>query len=139
MGFPRAELSRRHGGDGGLNESGRSLDSPQLVRGKLEDADAPSGEVLLVAKVLVRCDKQVEFGLGQPQKLAVLDAAPATFLGRRAGVSGEQFVQGPGHTLVQQNVHAASSASSVDSDRSKTRHAISRETVGKQSRNSSSE
>jgi len=43
----------------GLNLSGKGGNAAQVVGGKFEDRDRASGEVLLVADVLVGSDEQV--------------------------------------------------------------------------------
>ena len=119
-----------------LDFSGCGEDAAKVVAGKLDDRDAASGEVLLVADVLVGRDEQVEFRFRQPQEITVLDSAPAALRRRGSGVACEQPVHRPWHTFVQQDVHAG--ASSADSERSRTAQAIARVTDGKHSINSSS-
>ena len=118
----------------GLNLNGGREETAQVVRGEFQDRDAASGEVLLVADVLVGGDKQVELAIRQTEQVAVLDAAPTAFLGSSAFVANEQLVHRPRHALVQEDSHVASS---TDSERSKSWRAIWRVTDGKHSRNSS--
>ena len=125
-------------GNGCQNLGGGGLNAAEFVGGKFQDGDAPAREVLLIADVLVGGDEQVELGFGQAQQVAVLDAAPASLLGRRSFMAGEQLVHRPGDALVQKDSHAAAGESSARSERSRMRQAISRVTLGKHSRNSSS-
>lgn len=134
--FEVPEITSLDAGHRGLDFSGSGEDAAEVVAGKLDDRDAASGEVLLVADVLVGRDEPVELQFRQPKEVAVLDSAPTPFLRCGAGVIGEQLVHRPRHAFVQQDVHAG--ASSADSERSKTAQAMARVTDGKHSRNSSS-
>lgn len=59
-----------------------TLDSRPAGRGKGDDRDAPSGEVLLMLQVQVGCDKDSEaFSLGDVEQLTVREASPAAFVG----------------------------------------------------------
>jgi len=96
-------------------------------------------QILLIADVLVRSNKNLELALGPAQEVSVFDSAPATLLHRTALMAWEEFVHRPGNTLVQQDLHAVAGVNKADSDRSKTRRAISFVTEGKHSKNSSNE
>ena len=114
-----------------------SLDPAQVIRGEFKDRNPKTSEILLVTDVLVRGNEDFESAFGQPQQLAIFDAAPPARLGRSAFMANEKFVHRPGNALVQQDFHAG--ISNADSDRSKIRRAISLVTEGKHSKNSSSE
>jgi hypothetical protein len=92
----------------------------------------------LISNVLIRGDKKLKTFFGEAEQLSICNAAPATLLRCFAFVFNEQHVDGPGDALVQKNSHTVGD-SKADSDRSKTRQAITRVTDGKHSRNSSSE
>ena len=134
--FEVPEITSLDAGHHGLNFSRCREDASEVIGGKLDDRDAASGEVLLLADVLVGRDEKVELRFRQPEEVAALDFSPAPFLRRGAGVTGEQRVHWPRHVFVLQDVHAG--ASSADSERSKTAQAMARVTDGKHSRNSSS-
>lgn len=118
-----------------LNRARGGLDAMKVVRRKLDNRDLASGEILLVANVLVGRDKEIAFALDQPEELTVFDAAPPTLLRSGAIVANENLVHRPGHTLVEEDIHVATSDAS---ERSRRRQAISRVTEGKHSMNSSS-
>lgn len=61
-----------------------------MIRPKLHDCDDPSGEVLLIAEVLVSGDQKIEtFSLGAIEQISVLKAAPAHFDNRSNFVRSE--------------------------------------------------
>jgi hypothetical protein len=79
---------------------------------RFKDGKWAAFQVLLIAKILVRDDEQIETGLfGALQQFAVTDAAPAHCL-RGSNVVADQCVTNLNrHALVEQNLHAASSNS----------------------------
>jgi hypothetical protein len=119
-----------------LNEIGGRHDSSQVIGGNFEDGDPPISEVLLVADILIAGDEQVEFQLRLSNQVSILDRVPTALLGGGARVPEQQLVHRPRDALVQKDSHAV--ANRADSERSNTPTAISRVTVGKHSRNSSS-
>jgi hypothetical protein len=135
------QLVKITGADGcnrSLDERRSSLDASKVVGGKLQNRKTTTLKVLLVTQILVRRDEQVELALGQPEQVAVPDAAPTALLRRRALATRKKSVHRPWYAFIQQNSHAAEERSSADSELSRTRRAISRVTDGKHSRNSSS-
>jgi len=105
-----------------------------IIGGQLEDGDFATGEILLVAQILVRRDKQVIVFFGQAQQVPVFESAPAAPLRTGANMFREVPGQRPRNALVENDLHAANSAAS---DISSTWQAISRVTDGKHSRNCS--
>lgn len=120
-----------------LNQRFSRKEATNAVGGELQKRTAASGQVLLVADVLIGRDEQIEFGFGLAQEITVLDATPAALPGRHADMSGENLVHGPRDAFVQQDFHAAVGERRADSELSRMRQAISRVTEGKHSRHSS--
>src|SRR5215213_1545911 len=121
-----------------LPEQLRRVDEPaQFVRGKLQDCDPTSREILLISKVLIRGEEQIEAVLRQLEQLSILDALPAHLLSGPTYVRGKVRVQRPRHAFVEKNSHAAK-CSRASRDCSSIRRAMERVTVGKHCRNSSS-
>ena len=110
--------------------------APKVICVEFENGDSPTLEVLLVANVLISGDEEIEFCLRFLNQFSVFYSMPTAFLGGSASMTDENFVHRPWDALVEEDFHAA--AKSADSERSKTSTAISRVTVGKHSRNSSS-
>lgn len=110
--------------------------APKVIRVEFENGDLPTLEVLLVANVLIAGDEEVEFCLRFLNQFSVFYSMPTAFLGGSASMTHENFVHRPWDALVQKDSHAV--AKRADSERSNTDTAISRVTVGKHSRNSSS-
>ena len=129
-----SKLAGLDGGNGVLNLNSRGADAAEGVSREFKNRDTASGKVLLVTDVLVGGDEQVELSFGersrspflmppQPRFWAIVQSWPTSSL------------CGPWHALVQQDSHADAGASRADSERSRTRRAISRVTDGKHSRN----
>src|SRR5881394_2659869 len=110
-------------------------DTAKIIRRKFQNGNARPEEILLVANVLIGGDKEIELVNSQRQQCAVLCSSPPSSLNAGAIVSAEEMAHGPRDSFVQSDPHAG--ASSTASERSRTRHAISRVTDGKHSRNSS--
>jgi len=121
-----------------LNQNRGGHETAELVRGQFQNGDAATGEVLLVAEVLVRGQEEVEVLPGKIQQLTILDAFPTQLLRGAAFMAGEPPVQRPWHALVEEDRHAAG-WSTAACEWSSMRTAISRVTVGKHSMNSASE
>jgi hypothetical protein len=114
------------------------LDATQVVAGKFENGDSSSGQVLLIADILIRGDEQIELGLRLLDQVSVLETAPTLALGGGALVPGKELVERPRDTLVQEHPNAAE-ANTACCESSSNLVAASRDTEGKHSRNSSSE
>ena len=85
--------------------------------------------------VLIGRNEKIELAAANCISAPFLITLPAAFLNAGTLMCGEQMPHGPRDALVQQDSHTG--ASSIASERSKTRRAISRLTDGKHSRNSS--
>jgi hypothetical protein len=133
------ELARLRGINRRTDQRGGGLNAAQVVGGEFENCNVKTGQVLLIAHVLVRSNEKLELAFRPTKQFSMLDSAPTTFLGRSTLVTGEEFVHRSGNALVQQDSHAAVGISSAVSERSKMWRAISHVTEGKHSRNSSSE
>jgi hypothetical protein len=80
---------------------------------------------LLVTHVLIRRNEDVKLRFRATKQLTVFDAAPTALLNRYAIVANENFVNRPRDAFMQQNPHWAAGERSANSERSKTRRAIS--------------
>ena len=70
-----------------------SLNFRPARRGQHQYRQPSSGEVLLVAQVLVGCDEGVEVSFRRLQEGAVVEFGPAHFMGRRDGVAKQCATQ----------------------------------------------
>ncbi|MEI7730216.1 MAG: hypothetical protein WCO56_11630 [Verrucomicrobiota bacterium] len=109
-----------HGDNHHLNQNGSRANTTEVVGGKFQDSDAPSGQILLVTDILIAGDEKIELGFSQPDEIAIFEATPATLLGGTALVISEQLMHRPRHTFIQQNPHAGVGASKADSEHSNT-------------------
>ncbi len=110
--------------------------SGAVIRPEFQNRQSPTGQILLMAKVLVRDDEEVKPGvLGRGQEVAIFDSRPALFLDGGGGVVlRECLAHLRGNAFVEQDLHAAAWCSSSCWLFRRTPTANSRETDGKDSR-----
>jgi hypothetical protein len=131
---PTRELSGLHGTYARNHCSQVLPDRCPVVGRQFKDRDFPVRQVLLVAKVLVGCHKEIVFLFSKSEQITILETSPSTALRTGACMAVKMLGQWPWNTLVENDPHAASRAAS---ERSRTLHAMSLVTDGKHSRNSS--
>lgn len=124
--------------DGPGDRRRRGAEASQVIGREHDHPDAPSGEILLIRKILVGREKEVEFGFGRCEESPVSLSGPPPLPDGRACVAAKSVVDRPRNALVEQDPHAGGTDNSAARDVSRTRRASSRETEGKHSRNSSS-
>jgi hypothetical protein len=124
----------------------KSNDASRHVRKKIidfrrfcaddQDGNFPTREVLLIADVLVNCDKNVEFPFGQHEQFAVLFSCEPYFWDSEAlmPVACKARFQQSGDTLIQQKSHLSPAKTTAFAS-SSAAIAFSRVTVGNSSKN----
>ena len=74
-----------------------------------QNGDFPSGQILLVLKILVRRDKQIEFTLGFAQQITVAQIRPAFFKRRNDRMIRQSTAQRRGRSLIEKDFHGINS------------------------------
>ena len=95
----------------GLQERGHRINHvAQAIGREHDDGDAQPRETLLMIDRLIGGDQDVKTGIGLTQEDAILEAGPAT-IGHRRGLvrSGEESLELPRQTLIDQDAHASGS------------------------------
>lgn len=106
-----------------------------MVRPEFQNCQAAALEILLIAKVFVREDEEVETGAFRgSEQVAIGDSTPAHLLCGGDFVPGERMAHLHGDTFVQQNLHAANWCSMSCWLKRRTAMASSRGTEGNDSR-----
>src|SRR5205807_5888786 len=95
-------------------------------------------KILLVFQIAIAGEKDIEFGLRQPQQCTVFDTCPSHLGDGSYKVRANVIFQFSREALVKQDSHIRASASRCLICSNSSR-ACSRRTVGKSSKNSSSE
>ena len=131
-----AKLSGSYLGNSGGDHRGFGTDGRPVIGGKHEDRDLSASEVLLIRKIVIRRNKDIEFLFRENQKRPILLLSPSHLLRGLDRVTGQPQPQWARHALIEEYFHAA--AGSVRSfANSRIATASSRHTVGKHSKNSS--
>lgn len=88
-----------------------TFEGRSVIRPKLEDRDGAAFQVLLMLKILVGDNQQVESGrLGAIEEIAIADAAPANFRDGRDMMLNKSLTNLNGNRFVEEDFQATSSS-----------------------------